>query len=96
MNWQKVPKVILSCTLTACTVEPQPINYGTDGCHYCKMTIVDNQHAAQLVTEKGRAYKYDAIECMMNHLNKWNLPPVQYYLVTDYGSPGMLIDASWQ
>ena len=58
------------------------------------MTIVDQQHAAQLVTEKGRVYKYDAIECMMNELNNWNRPTVKYYLVADFTNPGELTDAT--
>ena len=38
----------------SCKVEPDEIEYGKDGCHFCKMTIVDNQHAAELVTAKGK------------------------------------------
>ena len=57
---------ILFLSLAACTVAPVPINFGSDGCHFCKMTIVDKQHAAELVTSKGKAYKYDAIECMID------------------------------
>ena len=44
--------------LLACSVEPKPINYGRDACHFCKMTIVDNQHAAEIITLKGKAFKY--------------------------------------
>lgn len=85
--------LILSVALVACSVKPQPIYYGSDACHFCKMTIVDNQHAAQVVTVKGKAYKYDAIECMMNHLADWDEPAVKLYLVNDYATPGELIDA---
>lgn len=77
----------------SCEVKPTEINYGIDGCHFCKMTIVDKQHAAQLVTVKGKAFKYDAIECMMNDLSTWDGPDIQYYLTNDYASPGSLIDA---
>ncbi|WP_258105510.1 nitrous oxide reductase accessory protein NosL [Marinoscillum sp. MHG1-6] len=77
----------------SCEVKPQKINYGTDACDFCRMTIVDRQHAAQLVTEKGKAYKYDAIECMMNDLKKWDRPAVAFYLVADYANPGVLTDA---
>lgn len=80
--------------IVACEVKPQEIAYGSDGCHFCKMTIVDTKHAAQLVTEKGKSFKYDAIECMLNHLNEWNEVPIKYYLVTDYANPKVLIDAS--
>ncbi len=84
---------VLSMMANACEVKPQAIDYGHDECHYCKMTIVDRQHSAQLVTVKGRSYKYDAIECMMNHLRDWDHPEVKYYLVADYSEPGVLVDA---
>jgi copper chaperone NosL len=58
------------------------------------MTIVDQQHAAELVTKKGKAYKYDAIECMLQ--DKANNQPtnVALYLTMDYDSPKTFIDAT--
>jgi copper chaperone NosL len=56
------------------------------------MTIVDKQHASQLVTEKGKVYKFDAIECMVDHLSE-DTTPIALYLVTDYTHPEELIDA---
>lgn len=85
--------VFLPFIYSSCSTGPQPINYGSDACSFCQMTIVDNQHAAQLVTEKGKNYKYDAIECMINDLRKWKRPPVKTHLVADYSNPGMLTDA---
>ena len=58
------------------------------------MTIVDRQHSAEIVTVKGKSYKYDAIECMMNDLSKWKRPDVALFLVADYDRPGELIDAT--
>ncbi|MEP5613850.1 MAG: nitrous oxide reductase accessory protein NosL [Cyclobacteriaceae bacterium] len=86
--------LILTIALFSCEVKPQEIAYGQDACHFCKMTIVDRQHSAQLVTVKGKAFKYDAIECMMNHLNKWDQQDVKYFLVADYSKPGALTDAT--
>ena len=85
---------ILALTLTACTAEPVPINYGQDACHFCKMNIVDRQHAAEIVTQKGKAYKYDAIECMVQDLPKWPETEVAFYLITDYDVPAKLVDAT--
>lgn len=88
--------LILFSTLmvfVSCTVEPQEIRYGADGCSFCKMTIVDSKHAAQLVTTKGKAFNYDAIECMVNHLKEWDQAPVELYLVVDYTRSKVLIDA---
>lgn len=85
--------VVLLLFISACNNGPQPISYSQDACDYCRMTIVDKQHAAQVVTEKGRSYKYDAIECMVNDLKNWDRPPVDLMLVTDYANPGKLFKA---
>lgn len=78
---------------SSCSNDPKPINYSQDACDFCRMTIVDTQHAAQLVTVKGKNYKYDAIECMINDLSKWTRPPVETHLVADYANPRTLTDA---
>jgi len=80
--------------LLGCDISPQPINYGEDACHYCTMTIVDHQHAAQIVTDKGKAYKFDAIECMLNYLRGNKDINPELYLVNDFMNPGQLIDAT--
>ena len=80
--------------LSSCDIKPHPINYGEDACHFCKMTIVDKQHAAQIVTQKGKAFKFDAVECMLNHLKDIDQSEVALFLVTDYLEPGTLIDAT--
>ncbi len=85
--------LILLLFLVGCTIEPQPINYGTDACNYCKMNIVDNQHAAEFVTAKGKVYKFDAIECLLNQAKEFEEAPIELYLITDYANPGELTDA---
>ena len=80
--------------LAACSIEPQPINYGADACHFCKMNIVDNQHAAQFVTSKGKCYKFDAIECMLNIEKDFSEAPIELFLICDYAEPGNLVDAT--
>nr|AWJ66187.1 nitrous oxide reductase maturation protein, outer-membrane lipoprotein [uncultured bacterium] len=80
--------------VVGCTVSPEPIAYGSDACHFCSMTIVDQQHAAQIVTNKGKAFKFDASECMLNHLKEVENTEVALFLVNDYNAPGELIDAT--
>jgi copper chaperone NosL len=53
-----------TCWLVGCAIEPQTIHLGEDECSYCRMRISDPQFAAQLLTSRGRAYKFDAIECL--------------------------------
>lgn len=78
-----------------CTLKPQPIDYGSDGCHFCKMTIVDPQHGAEAVTDKGKVYKFDAIECMLDFIQSEAGGEISFahLLVNDYLEPGNLLDA---
>ncbi|MBC2839290.1 nitrous oxide reductase accessory protein NosL [Robiginitalea sp. SC105] len=85
--------LLLIAILSACQTGPRPIAYGTDGCHFCRMTIVDRQHAAELVTDKGKVYKFDATECMINYLREVPGVEMAHYLVTDFANPGGLTDA---
>lgn len=80
--------------VAACTVKPAPIQYGTDACHFCKMTIVDKTHAAQMVTKKGKQYKYDAIECLVNDLREaHNREEIAVIQLCDYFWPDHMIPA---
>lgn len=85
--------VALLCVLVSCKVEPEQINFGTDACHFCKMTIVDEQHAAQYVTNKGKQFKYDAIECLVNELSETGSDNIAISLVADYSKPGTMTTA---
>ena len=79
--------------LSACTVEPKPIIWGKDACNYCKMNIVDKMHAAEYVTTKGKVYKYDAIECLINELIDKDFPESKFTLIRDYGNNGEFTEA---
>ena len=91
----RIIQVLLILLLfTACNVKPKTINYGADACHYCDMNIVDQQFASQLVTSKGKAYKFDAIECMVHSLQEqFSDVEMVYELIADFDEPGNLIDA---
>lgn len=78
----------------SCNVAPQAIDYGQDGCHFCKMTIVDKVHAAEIVTKKGKVYKFDATECMISFRNDFDTSEVELYLSNNYTEPEALIDAT--
>jgi len=77
--------------LTSCNTQPEPINYGKDACHFCKMTIVSKTHAAQAVSTKGKQFKYDAIECMVNDLNMDNKAEMSTLLVANYLNAGEML-----
>lgn len=43
---------------------PKSIAYGKDQCDFCQMTISDDKFAAELITEKGKVYKFDDLHCL--------------------------------
>ncbi|MEZ4928826.1 MAG: nitrous oxide reductase accessory protein NosL [Chitinophagales bacterium] len=90
--------VIVFCYLLfliSCSVSPEEIRYGSDQCAYCSMNIVDKTHASQVVTSKGKQYKYDAVECLIHHIHDEELANTElaFILVTDYNNPGTMTPA---
>jgi len=77
----------------SCKVEPEAIEFGKDQCSFCKMNIVDKTHAAQLVTSKGKQFKFDAIECMVNYIGQNSDEKTALLLVADYANPGEMTEA---
>ncbi|MCF8243668.1 MAG: nitrous oxide reductase accessory protein NosL [Saprospiraceae bacterium] len=84
----------ITCLLVACQPAPQPLSLGQDVCAHCKMTIVDEQFAAELVTTKSKVFKFDAIECMMAFLKENDQSSYALYLVRDFESPNDWQDAT--
>ena len=84
---------MLVLTVTCCTPEKTPIEYGLDKCHYCRMTIVDKRFGCELVTSKGKVYKFDATECMAHYMEQENLNAegVALVLTNTWDRPGELI-----
>ena len=87
--------VILSFILSACTIETKPIDFGNDDCDYCKMTISDTRYGAELLTKKGRDYKFDDLHCMKGFLNDEIVAEDQVHSlwIVDFSNPEQLIKA---
>ncbi len=68
---QNIAMVLLPIFLlsfAACSpTKPEPIKLNSDNCDNCGMTISNPKFAAELFTQKGRAYKFDDISCMINY-----------------------------
>lgn len=80
--------------LAACSQEPVEIHYGSDECAYCKMMITNDHFATQLITEKGKSYTFDSIECLAALQNEHadELEGAKMW-VSDYNQPGHWLDA---
>jgi copper chaperone NosL len=77
--------------LASCSAGPQPITYSKDQCAYCEMSISDQRFGSELVTDKGKVYKFDSIECMADYANEEE--PTGNYYVTCFDQPGELQEA---
>ncbi|PZF74762.1 nitrous oxide reductase accessory protein NosL [Taibaiella soli] len=62
--------LIAAIYLMGCKSEFEPITYGKDPCEHCKMTIVDKRFACELLTEKGKPYKFDDLGCLLQWLKQ--------------------------
>jgi copper chaperone NosL len=79
--------------LTSCTnFEQVPINLNTDSCSNCKMSISDEKFCSEVITQKGRAYKFDDIQCMINFVEAEHTKIAAYY-VHNYTGGRLLMPA---
>lgn len=74
----------LGFILMSCNPEPKAIEFGFDNCHKCGMTIADEKWGAEIVTHKGKIFKFDAVECM-----------VAYYLLEKEAKRDSEIHSFW-
>jgi len=69
-GFKGVAFVFFLTVMISCAVKPEPIAFGEDHCTYCKMGIVDPKYGGELVTTKGKIYKFDALECLVPYLEQ--------------------------
>jgi len=60
----------ISMMLSSCSAAPVPIKPGVDNCQFCKMTISDVRYGAEILTSKGKSYKFDDPQCAMSFLKE--------------------------
>ncbi|MBI1932387.1 MAG: nitrous oxide reductase accessory protein NosL [Ignavibacteriales bacterium] len=90
---KKIILILIVFILSGCSNKSEPINYGYDSCDKCRMQIVDRKYGTELVTSKGKIYKFDSIECLVffteNSIDDENF----FTLVTDYLNNNELINS---
>lgn len=78
--------------LSCADYSARPIKLNVDNCDNCKMTIADGRFAAELITQKGRVYKFDDISCMIGFIKENKSTEVNSYYVSEYTSNNTLIN----
>lgn len=91
--------LLLLCVVlffASCSNNTSPMQIGIDACENCKMTISDVRFGAEIVTRKGRIYKFDDIACLLNFTKSGTIKTSEIeatYLV-DYCNPHLLTPVS--
>ncbi|MBN8675533.1 MAG: nitrous oxide reductase accessory protein NosL [Chitinophagales bacterium] len=60
--------IALILTTVSCNTKPSPFDPGKDVCHFCKMSITDTRFGGELITKKGKIFKFDDLHCMISFL----------------------------
>lgn len=81
--------------LSFCTIKPEPLVAGQDTCSQCKMTVIETQYGGELVTSKGKVYKFDDIACMKNfmHASPMDKKDIRHLLVSSFNKRGEWLNA---
>lgn len=88
--------LLLIWLLSGCDPTVEPIRYGQDICSHCQMMIMDQKFGAELLTQKGKVYKFDSVECLLSFYNEGKTvakDEVHSLWITPFDSPGKLIAA---
>jgi len=82
--------------ISSCNTKPEPFAYGKDMCDDCKMTIMEPKFGAEIITKKGRIYKFDDAHCFANFIKKETIKKadIAKTLFIDYNNAKNFIDAS--
>lgn len=85
--------LLLALTFSCAKKEAEPIKLNADGCEFCKMKIADGKFGAELITEKGRVYKFDDMHCMINYHKDNTATKVKNFYIHDFNQENILIPA---
>jgi copper chaperone NosL len=59
--------------LSSCAAGPVPIKLNVDNCHSCRMTIADARFGAEVLSRKGKTWKFDDTHCLQAFLKSGEL-----------------------
>ncbi len=88
-----ISSLLLLSILNSCQSGPAAIQLGKDNCEFCKMTISDNRFGAEIVTLKGKVYKFDDGHCMLAFIKAGTVTKKEikdYYLIDYTGNHGLI------
>lgn len=87
--------LVFSLVLTSCSAQPQPIVLGKDDCSFCKMTVSDARFGGEVLTQKGKVYKFDDPHCLLSflHANTVKKEDIKTVYVVDFNTHKLIPSA---
>jgi copper chaperone NosL len=83
--------VTIGCMIffSSCSAKPEPVIAGVDQCYFCKMMVSDAKFGTEIITDKGKKYKFDDMHCLLSFINSKaiNATEIKDVYVTDFSSP---------
>ncbi len=88
--------ILFTLVLVSCSTEPEPIVLGKDACSFCKMGIADKNFGAEIMTNKGKVFKFDDMHCVIGFLkaNTINNNDIKETYLVNYNEPHDFLIAS--
>jgi copper chaperone NosL len=83
----------VSMSFASCSAGPEPMQLGKDACTSCKMTISDPRFGAEIITKKGKVYKFDDMHCFSSFVEQGNVAreDIKEMYVVDFSGNHALI-----
>lgn len=93
-NLKLIPFFLLAFIISSCTTKPQPIKMG-DTCDFCIMGVADNRFGAEIITKKGKIYKFDDIHCLLGFMKANTVPQKEQKSIVfiDFEAPHGFIES---
>ncbi|RYY20487.1 MAG: hypothetical protein EOO04_19965 [Chitinophagaceae bacterium] len=81
---------------SSCNAKPETFAYGKDVCEDCKMTIMEPRFGAEIITAKGRIFKFDDVHCVDNYIQKEKIKQndIKQTLFIDYNKENNFVDGA--
>ncbi len=85
---------LLAFFTIGCNPKQEKINLGTDSCAECKMTIMDPKFGGEIITKKGKVYKFDDTHCIAVFLERRGveLSTIHQTLFVQYDHPNDFVN----
>lgn len=86
--------LIVTLFVISCNTKPQPFAYGKDICNDCSMTIMDPKFGGEIITKKGKIYKFDDSHCMIHFIKTGSVKEsdIAQTVFIDYSNDKNFID----